>query len=167
MKNIFFKLLLFFCKKKGVIDSLKLLCYYDVCSLRSFCSLSYIKSYFFSLVKSFESVLLNLREVCEYILSIFTNKARVVGYFPPAAGNTPAAPQIPIKKSTHCSSWQRTAVDEVPIKRSRPVVCGNQTYPCGQVGALSPDSRFLIEPLGSSPQRGGLQSTGERRAPVE
>ena len=72
-----------------------------------------------------------------------------------------------IKKSTHCSSWQRTAVDEVPIKRSRPVVCGNQTYPCGQVGALSPDSRFLIEPLGSSPQRGGLQSTGERRAPVE
>ena len=42
--------------------------------------------------------------------------------------------------------WQRTAVDEVPIKRSRPVVCGNQTYPYGQVGALSPDSRFLIEP---------------------
>ena len=37
----------------------------------------------------------------KYGLSIFTNKARVVGYFPPAAGNTPAAPQIPIKKSTH------------------------------------------------------------------
>ena len=52
-------------------------------------------------------------------------------------------------------------------KISHPIVCGNQTYPYGQVGALSPDSRFLIEPLGSSPQRGGLQSTGERRAPVD
>ena len=31
-------------------------------------------------------------------------------------------------------------------KISHPIVCGNQTYPYGQVGALSPDSRFLIEP---------------------
>jgi len=37
-----------------------------------------------------------------------------------------------------------------PIKESRPVVCGNQTYPCGQVGALSPVSRFLIEPSWST-----------------
>ena len=31
-------------------------------------------------------------------------------------------------------------------KISHPIVCGNQTYPYGQVGALSPESRFLIEP---------------------
>ena len=31
-------------------------------------------------------------------------------------------------------------------KISHPIVYGNQTYPYGQVGALSPDSRFLIEP---------------------
>ena len=35
-------------------------------------------------------------------------------------------------------------------KESRPDVCGNQTYPCGQVGALSPVSRFLIEPSWST-----------------
>ncbi len=35
-------------------------------------------------------------------------------------------------------------------KISHPIVCGNQTYPYGQVGALSPVSRFLIEPSWST-----------------
>uniref|UniRef100_UPI0040284B0A hypothetical protein n=1 Tax=Faecalibacterium prausnitzii TaxID=853 RepID=UPI0040284B0A len=35
-------------------------------------------------------------------------------------------------------------------QENRPHVCGHQTSPSGQVGALSPVSRFLIEPSWST-----------------
>ena len=101
-----------------------------------------------------------------HILSIFTNKARVVGYFPPAVGNTPAAPQIPIKKSTH---WllQKASGGCISIKRSRPVVCGQSNLPlrtggCPVAGFTLPHRASMVDPW-----RGGLQSAGELRAPVE
>ena len=54
------------------------------------------------------------------------------------------------KKGSHAGRKYGTRAFLNTYKESRPVVCGNQTYPCGQVGALSPVSRFLIEPSWST-----------------
>ena len=55
------------------------------------------------------------------------------------------------EKGSHAGRKYGTRAFLKTYKESRPVVCGNQTYPCGQVGALSPVSRFLIEPSWSTP----------------
>ena len=54
------------------------------------------------------------------------------------------------EKGSHAGRKYGTRAFLKTYKESRPVVCGNQTYPCGQVGALSPVSRFLIEPSWST-----------------
>ena len=54
------------------------------------------------------------------------------------------------RQDAHASRkpWHEHRYDQ--LKESHPIVCGNQTYPYGQVGALSPVSRFLIEPSWST-----------------
>ena len=51
---------------------------------------------------------------------------------------------------SHADRKECTKASVFYKKISHPIVCGNQTYPYGQVGALSPVSRFLIEPSWST-----------------
>ena len=83
-----------------------------------------------------------------HILSIITKTSPSLlrNVTSPDRGAGASAPErSPYKKIHTLALWQASGGCNA-IKRSRPVVCGNQTYPYGQVGALSPDSRFLIEP---------------------
>jgi hypothetical protein len=83
-----------------------------------------------------------------HILSIITKTSPSLlrNATSPNRGAGASAPERSSYKKIHTLAlWQASGGCNA-IKRSRPVVCGNQTYPYGQVGALSPDSRFLIEP---------------------